>query len=270
MACDFTVVMSRVIVYDSLHDPEFESLRTILAVFLLSASCATLALAQTTTTTPSPPASPPAATTPTPPAAATPTDQTNGAVTPPADTTTGADQTPPAPGDAATDPNADPSAADGSGEDVSVGDIPDVVVVELKPDVSRKALDVYVLVREKYKDEKLEDYESLQDFVNKSPKGKDFEADVKAAGFASMDDWNNVITNLSFAYGNMIDDQTADLKQQIEEIKGDTTMAQDMKDRMVKAIGAMIPSDNNKKIVEELSKDPAYADKVKLLETESE
>jgi pyruvate/2-oxoglutarate dehydrogenase complex dihydrolipoamide acyltransferase (E2) component len=279
LARDFTVVMTLVIVYDSPHDPESTKLRAILSVLLLSASCATLALAQTTTTPATPP-TPPAGTTTTPaPAAPAPaTPPVTQPATPPAPAATppapeapaGADQAPPAPGDAVTDPNADPSAADGSGEDVSVGDIPDVVVIELKPDVSRKALDVYVLVREKYKDEKLEDYESLQDFVNKSPKGKDFEADVKAAGFASLDEWNNVITNLSFAYGNMIDDQTADLKQQIEEIKNDTTMAQDMKDRMIKAIAAMIPSDNNKKIVEELSKDPAYADKVKLLETESE
>jgi hypothetical protein len=271
--------MTRGIVYDSDHDPESKTLRAIFSVLLLSASFSSLALAQTTPTTPPAPVTPPAATTTTPvvpaPAPAPATGQTDGAVTPPVtppapDAAPGADQTPPAPGDAVSDPNADPSAADGSGEDVSVGDIPDVVVIELKPDVSRKALDAYVLVREKYKDEKLEDYESLQDFVNKSPKGKDFEADVKAAGFASLDEWNIVITNLSFAYGNMIDDQTADLKQQIEEIKGDTTMAQDMKDRMIKAIAAMIPSDNNKKIVEELSKDPAYAEKVKLLETESE
>jgi hypothetical protein len=260
------VVIRRSIVYDFRHDPESEILRAILAVILLFASCASMALAQTTTppapaatTTPAPVVTPPAKPPVAPP------------VTPPAgDATTTDEPAPPAPGDETVDPNVDPSAADGSGEDVSVGDIPDVVVVELKPDVSRKALDVYVLVREKYKDEKLEDYESLQDFVNKSPKGKDFETDVKAAGFASLDEWNNVITNLSFAYGNMIDDQTADLKQQIEEIKIDTTMAEDMKTRMVKAIAAMIPSENNKKVVEELSKDQAYVDKVKLLETESE
>ena len=151
-----------------------------------------------------------------------------------------------------------------------MGDIPDVTVVELKPDTSRKALDAYVLVREKYKDENLEDYESLQDFVDKSPKGKDFEADIKAAGFTSMDEWNDIITNLGFAYANMQQDQTADFNQQIDEIKKDETLAQDMKDRMIKAIAAMIPSDNNKKVVEELSKDAAYADKLKLLETENE
>jgi hypothetical protein len=267
------VVISRVIVYDSSYDPETLILRALLAMLLLSASVATMALAQTTPV-PVPPVAtpiPPAAATTTVPAPAAGTTTTPPAVTPPAvDTTTGAEEAPPAPGDEVVDPNADPSAADGSGEDVSVGDIPDVVVIELKPDVSRKALDAYVLVRDKYKDERLEDYESLQDFVNKSPKGKDFEADVKAAGFASMDDWNTVITNLSFAYANLLQDQTADLNQQIEEIKSDTSMAQDMKDRMVKAISAMIPSENNKKIVEDLSKDPLYADKIKLLETENE
>ena len=251
-------------------------MRAILAVFLLSGSLSTLAMAQSADTTTTAPATPPAATTtapatPTPPATTPPAaGTTDQGTTPPAT----ADQPPPAPGDSTVDPNADPnadpSAADGSGDDVSVGDIPDVTVVELKPDTSRKALDAYVLVRDKYKDEQLEDYESLQDFVDKSPKGKAFEADIKAAGFASMDEWNNIITNLSFAYANMVEDQTADLNQQIDEIKNDNTMAQDMKDRMVKAIAAMIPSENNKKVVEEISKDPAYTDKLKMLETENE
>jgi hypothetical protein len=243
-------------------------LRVLFAAFLISASVASLALAETTP----PPVPPTPGATPAPaaPAPAAPVPGTTPvAPTTPATPLADPNQLEvPAPGD--TDSTVDPSAADGSGEDVSMGEIPDVEVIELKADVSRKALDAYVLVREKYKDENLEDYDSFPDFVAKSPKGKDFEADVKQAGFTSMDEWYAVITNLSFAYANLINDQTTDLKQQIEEIKSDTTMAQDMKDRMVKAISAMIPSDNNKKIVEEMSKDPAYAEKIKVLETESE
>ena len=40
-------------------------------------------------------------------------------------------------------------------------------------------MDAYVLVREKYKDAALENYESLQDFVDQNAQGKEFEADLK-------------------------------------------------------------------------------------------
>ena len=78
------------------------------------------------------------------------------------------------------------------------------------------------------------------------------------------------ITTLSFAYTNVLDDQTADIKQQIEELKVDTEMAQDIKDRMINSLNAMIPSENNTKVVNELIADPVYGDKIKLLETTEE
>ena len=70
--------------------------------------------------------------------------------------------------------------------------------------------------------------------------------------------------------GHILDDQTGDLKQQMDEINADNTMAQDMKDRMIKSLKAMIPSDNNKKIAEDLIKDPTYGEKIKLLESSEE
>ena len=168
---------------------------------------------------------------------------------------------------------ADPSAADSSGagpDDMSIGEIPDVQTEELTPDLARKALDGYALVHVKYQDSPLEDYQDLQEFVDKDPKGKDFEKDIKGFGFTSVNDWNLAVTSLSFAYTNVLDDQTGDLKQQMDEITADNTMAQDMKDRMIKSLKAMIPSDNNKKIVDDLIKDSVYAEKIKLLETSEE
>jgi hypothetical protein len=159
---------------------------------------------------------------------------------------------------------------DNSGEDVSVGEIPTVETVELTLDTAKRALDAYVIVRDKYKDAELENYESLQEFVDQNVQGKAFEADIKAAGFEKVDTWNLVVTTLSLAYGNILDNQTEDIKQQIEEVKADTEMAQDMKDRMVKSLSAMIPSANNNKVVEDLIKDQAYAEKLKSLDVESE
>ena len=198
-------------------------------------------------------------------------------VTPPAGTV----ETPPAATSTPTDPETTPPAEEGvtpaeppdenAGEDdFSLGDIPIVETIELKPDTARKALDTYILVRDKYKDAELENFENLQDFVDQSPQGKAFEADVKAAGFPNVIEWNTTITTLSFAYDNSIEDQTADIKQQISELQADTEMAQDMRDRMVAALNAMIPSDNNKKVLEELKADPAYAEKLKMLESETE
>ena len=214
------------------------------------------------TTTPAAPieAPPPASQTLAPPAPA---------ATPPAP----ANATPPAVEGTKSGDVTDPSAADTQGgEDggVSIGEIPNVETEELTPEMARKALDAYVLVHDKYQDSPLENYDDLQGFVDKDPKGKDFEADVKTFGFKDVNDWNLAITTLSFAYTNVLDDQTTDIKQQIEEVTSDTTMAQDMKDRMIKSLRAMIPSDNNRKIVEDLIKDPVYGDKIKLLETSEE
>ena len=163
-----------------------------------------------------------------------------------------------------------PNDDDNFDDDVSVGEIPAVETVELTEDSARRAIDAYVTLKDKYKDAELENYENLQDFVDNTPQGKAFEADVKAAGFANVNEWNLVITTASFTYSNVIDDQTDDIKQQIEDVKEDPEIAQDMKDRMIKSLQAMIPSENNRKIIEKLTEDPAFSDKIKSLEVEGE
>jgi hypothetical protein len=164
-------------------------------------------------------------------------------------------------------PPGDEEAEDGA-DDFSMGDIPVVETVELTVDQAKRALDAYALVSEKYKNAELENYENLQDFVDQAPQGKAFEADIKAAGFATVNEWNTAVTTLSFALANIGDDQTADIRQQIDELKADTEMAQDMRERMIAALNAMIPSENNKKVIANLKADPVYAEKLKQLETE--
>ncbi len=167
----------------------------------------------------------------------------------------------------------DPAPADTEGEsadDMSIGDVPIVKTEELTSEKARKALDAYVLVQTKYQESPLESYDDLQGFVDKDPRGKEFETDIKSFNFLTVDDWNLAITTLSFAYTNVLDDQTVDIKQQIEELKVDTEMAQDIKDRMINSLNAMIPSANNTKIVNELIADAVYGEKIKLLETTEE
>jgi hypothetical protein len=157
-----------------------------------------------------------------------------------------------------------------SPDDMSLGEIPDITTIELNADIAKRAIDVYTLVKTKYANTDLEQYDNLQDFVDQNARGKEFEADIKAAKFANVNEWNTAITTLGFAYSGITNDPTADINQQIAEIQGDTKIAQDMKDRMIKSLKAMIPSDNNKKVVQELMKDQAYAEKLKQLDTQEE
>ena len=155
-------------------------------------------------------------------------------------------------------------------EELSIGEIPIVETMELTPEIARRALDSYIAAKEKYVNSDLEQYENLQDFVDQTDDGKAFESDVKAAGFANVSDWNLAITTLSLTYGSLIDDQSSDLLQQIKEVEEDPDMAQDIKDRMIKALKALIPSDNNKKVVGAMMDDGVYGEKLKLLDIEEE
>jgi hypothetical protein len=184
-------------------------------------------------------------------------------------------QPPPASGEDLTQPpppdtGAESESEETSPDDLSFGEIPDVTVIELTADIARRSIDVLALVREKYKDANLENYESWQDFVDKTEDGKRFEADIKAAGFATVDEWNVAVTSVSFAYSAITDNLADDLETQIAEIEKDTTIAQDLKDRMIKGLKAMIPSENNKRIVQAMIDDPAYSEKLKLLAEEGE
>jgi hypothetical protein len=159
---------------------------------------------------------------------------------------------------------------DTPGDELSLGEIPIIDTTELTPDIAKRALDSYIAAREKFVNSDLELYENLQDFVDQTEEGKAFEADIKAAGFPNVTEWNLAITTLGLTYGSVIDDQTPDLLLQIDEVKQDTEMAQDIKDRMVKALEALIPSDNNRKVIEDLLNDPLYGGKLKLLDIEEE
>ena len=199
----------------------------------------------------------------------------NAAGDPAANVQSQEDVKPPAPGLAPPDPTEpDPSLPTDNetppADEVNVGEIPDVKMVDLTLDAAKRAVDAYILLKDKYKDAALENYETLQEFVDKDPQGKAFDADVKAAGFANVDIWNQTVTTVSAAYANIMNDQTADIKSQIEEAQKDTAMAQDMRDKIVASLNALIPTQDNQKVVQQLIDDPAYTEKLKQLETEGE
>jgi hypothetical protein len=154
--------------------------------------------------------------------------------------------------------------------DLSLAEIPDIAVIELTPDIATRALDTFAMVREKFQDANLWEFENLQDFVEQSEDGKRFDADIKAAGFASVNDWNTAITTVGIAYSAIEDDPTADIEAQVAEIQNDPTIAQDLKDRVIRSLKAMIPSPNNKTVVQAMLDNQAYADKLKLLAEDGE
>ncbi len=178
----------------------------------------------------------------------------------------GQDLTEPDPSQQGEDANDDGISPD----DLSLGEIPVIETMELTADIARRALDSYLLAKDKYANSDLDKYENLQDFVDQTPDGKNFEADIKAAGFANVNDWNLAITTLGVTYSSVVDDQSSELQQQIAEVEADTELAQDIKDRMIAALRAMIPSENNKKVIEELLADPVYSTKLKQLDIEEE
>jgi hypothetical protein len=216
---------------------------------------------------------PPAPSTGTAPPSAAPTGPSPPAGTAPAPAPSDPPANPPDPSEAEPAPPADGEADDGDmpeNDELSLGEIPIIETVELTPDLAKRALDSYLAAREKYANTDLELYENLQDFVDQTEEGKSFEADIKAAGFANVTDWNLAITTLGLVYGSLVDDQSQELELQIKEVEQDNEMAQDIKDRMVKALKALIPSDNNRKVVGDLMNDPVYRDKMQLLELEEE
>ena len=164
-------------------------------------------------------------------------------------------------------PNAD-TDTETEPDTMSLGDIPEIETVELSADMAKRAVDAFSMVREKYADTAIYEYEDLEEFVDKTEAGKKLEADVRSFGFGNVTEWNTAITSVGLAYSALNEDPSDNVEQQIAEIKADTNLAQDMKDRMVKSLSAMVPSQNNRNVVQELVKDNTYSEKLKLLSEE--
>lgn len=165
----------------------------------------------------------------------------------------------------------DPSRSDrlvpGDEPDTTIAprDIPVVVTVELTGEVARRALDAFADVRDKYDDEELEGYDTLEDFVAGSESGKRLEADITRHGFADVTEWNNAIMAVGFAYNAVVDESEAGIREQIDEIRQDASIGEDERTRLIASLNALLPSDNNKAILRDLLNDPIYRDRLRLL-----
>lgn len=165
-----------------------------------------------------------------------------------------------------------PPSPDGGPDETAPPDIPEfeilapVETVELTLDAAKRALDAFADVRDKYNDQGIENYESLQEFVDKTDAGKRLEADIKAYGFSDVTAWNKTITTVSFAYSAVFDGQEADIRQQIEAIGNDQSLDEAEAGRIIAYLNSLLPSENNKKVLRALLDDPIYRERLKLLD----
>ncbi len=143
--------------------------------------------------------------------------------------------------------------------------IPEVRRVELTAASARRAIDAFVVIRDKYSEKGIEQYETLEEFANKAPGGKALPKDVKNFGFTTIGAWNDTIMNVGFAYSAIAEDSVPEIKLQIEDVRADKSLSEQVRNKMISSLKTLIPSANNMTIVKDLLKDPIYADKLHLL-----
>lgn len=144
----------------------------------------------------------------------------------------------------------------------------DLTTQFLTVDAAKRAVDAFVAVRDKYNNEGIEDYNSLEAFVAETEAGKRLEAEVVAHGFDDITDWNVTIMAVGFAYSAIVYDYATDLRQQIEAVRQDRSLDKAMRTRLVAGLTALIPSRNNRSVLQALLRDPIYRDKLRLLQEE--
>ncbi|MGI9464211.1 MAG: hypothetical protein ACR2OM_09740 [Aestuariivirgaceae bacterium] len=145
-------------------------------------------------------------------------------------------------------------------------DIPIIKTIELTIDIAKRAVDALAEVRDKYNEQGIDEYETLEEFVTATEAGKRLEADVRKFGFQDISDWNTSIASVGFALGALHDGEEAEILQQIANIKENPDIDAVARAKMVSSLEAMIASENNKSIVRQLMQDEYYAARLKLLE----
>ena len=163
-------------------------------------------------------------------------------------------------------PYEDEAGSKQSLEELISEDIPDLEAVELTEDAAKRALDAFEKVFDKFDDAEIAKYPTLQEFAEKSPQGKKFAEVIRKHGFKSVREWNNVISNIGFAYTSIEEGHDDEVFRQIKELEARKDLPKERKEKLLKYLRALIPSLNNRKVVQALMADQTYARKLELLE----
>lgn len=151
-------------------------------------------------------------------------------------------------------------------EPYDINDIPALIRLDLTIDIAKRAIDAFADVGSRYDDKGLYDYPTLEAYVAKTEPGKQLETDIKKYGFKDVVEWNTAIMNVSFAFGSLLHDQEADIRDQIKSVRADKTLSAEKKQRIVASLTALISTKENIEIIRELKKLPTYEKKLNLLE----
>ena len=160
----------------------------------------------------------------------------------------------------------DNSIPDAPFEILEPDEIPHVKSIELTLDMAKRAIRALDEVHNKYEDQGIADYDTLEEFVAATDAGKRLESDVRRYGFTNITDWNDSISSVGYAYLAVVHDEDEQIRQQISEIQIDPEISAAEKERLVGSLEAMISSANNRSIIRQLMRDDYYAAKLQLLE----
>jgi len=139
---------------------------------------------------------------------------------------------------------------------------------ELSLESARRAVDAFVAVRDRFTGDGIENYGSLEAFVAGTEAGRRLEAEIVAHGFSDITDWNLTIMAVGSAYSAMLYDYASDLRQQIEDVRGDRSLDEETRASLIAGLTALMPSRHNTAVLQALFDDPIYREKLKLLEEE--
>ena len=160
----------------------------------------------------------------------------------------------------------DDSSSHKSLDEIVDEDIPNMKAVELSEDAAKRALDAFEEVFGKFDDEEIAKYPTLQEFADKSPEGGKFAAIIRKHGFKSVAEWNDIISNIGFAVTSILEGDDDEIIRQIRETEQRTDLPKERKEKMLKYLRVLIPSPNNRQVVQKLLDDPVYRKKIDLLE----
>jgi hypothetical protein len=137
--------------------------------------------------------------------------------------------------------------------------------VPLTEDAAKRAIDAFIKLKSAYQDTDIAEYETLEQFVAEAKEGPALEADIKSFGFQSVGEWNNTIMSVSFAYAAVATTQEQEILQELESIRNDPSLEEELKRSLVQSLESMLPSSQNKDVVKKLNEDKVWAEKLKML-----
>ncbi len=150
-------------------------------------------------------------------------------------------------------------------DDWRLEDLPAINPVDLDLALAKRAVDAFAALNNRYNDQNIAQYETLEEFVAKTEAGKKLEAEIQTFGFRDITQWNNTITMVSITYSAIIYDQATEIRDQINQVQKDGKLDKKTKTEMLARLRNMIPTEKNSAVVKQLIKEPGYEKKLHLL-----